>query len=150
MLIGSTFFLQLMPVLYNRAGHSPGHRRVCLYFTMGRDMPPPRSAHRRVSLPPKQEFFVLRSLTRACRLFFFSVCSVKCLRCVCVVVCLSLCTYLFAVLWQITAAAARHEGRVNFGPTARRSNAVVTICRRLLRRGAMLERCRDLLQLPVE
>jgi len=60
--------------------------------TMGRDMPP---AHRKIS--PKQKFFVLRSLTRACRLFFFSVCSLKCLCCVSVVVCLSLCIYLFAV-----------------------------------------------------
>jgi len=70
---------------------------------------------------------------------FCSVYSLKCLRCVCVVVCLSRCTYLFAVLWRITAAAARHAGRVNFGPTARRSNAVVTIITGvgLVRRGAM-------------
>jgi len=68
---------------------------------------------------------------------FCSVYSLKCLRCVCVVVCLSRCTYLFAVLWRITAAAARHAGRVNFGPTARRSNVVVTISTGVVRRGAM-------------
>ena len=27
--------------------------------------------------------------------------------------------------WSIAAAAARHEGRVDFGPTARRFNVVV-------------------------
>jgi len=104
-------------------------------------------------LPQTRVFHV--EVTDSCTPFILFAPSIlwSVLRCVYVgplVVCLFLCTYLFAVLWRITAAAARHAGRVNFGPTAMRSNVVVTICTRLLRRGAIYEHCRDRLQLPVE
>ena len=104
-------------------------------------------------LPQTRVFHV--EVTDSCMPFILFAPSIlwSVLRCVYVgplVVCLSLCTYLFADLWRITAAAARHAGRVNFGPTAMRSNVVVTICTRLLRRGAIYEHCRDRLQLPVE
>jgi len=119
---------QSLAVLCNGAGHAP-------------------------LLPQTRVFHV--EVTDSCMPFILFAPSIlwSVLRCVYVgplVVCLSLCTYLFAVLWWITAAAARHAGRVNFDPTAMRSNVVVTICTCLLRRGAIYEHCRDRLQLPVE
>jgi len=85
--------LESLAVLYNGAGHAP-----------------------------KREFFVLRSLTRACLFFllrlFFEVFTLCLCSCMFVSMYISICC-----LWRITAAAAaRHAGSVNFGPTASRSN----------------------------